>query len=1155
MGIDHRVTLEDKYTASSGRIYLSGIQALARIPMTRHILDIGNGLDTAGFISGYRGSPVGTLDTTLLAAQKHLEKHHIVFQLGLNEDLAATAVWGSQQGTMFPGQRYDGVCGYWYGKGPGVDRSGDVFRHANMAGTSRHGGVVLFSGDDHAAKSSTVPSQTDYTYMDLQIPVLYPSNVQDILDYGVMAIQMSRHSGCWVALKCVSEVLDSSSTVEADLGRYVFSDPEPVNMPEDGLHIRVPDSPLEQEYRLINYKIPAAVAFARYNRINFVSFDAPAARIGIIAAGKSWLDTLQALEDMGIKENEAHVLGLRLFKVGMPWPLEPDGILSFAKDLEHIVIVEEKRPVIETQIKELLYNQLRHNAPRITGKHSPTGEPAFQANGELGPDQIALVLGPILSSINPLASIKERLLFLERAKHNEPIAIKRIPHFCAGCPHNTSTKVPEGSRAIGGIGCHYMVTWMDRSTSTFTQMGGEGVPWVGQAPFTEEKHVFANLGDGTYLHSGLLAIRQAIAANVNITYRILFNDAVAMTGGQRFDGPLTVPSLVAQVAAEGVKRIAIVSDAPKAFRKIMPSLPPNTTLHHRDTLDELQHQLRHSPGVSVLIYEQTCAAEKRRRRKRGKMPDPDKRVFIHDLVCEGCGDCGSQSNCVAIEPLETEFGRKRKIDQSSCNKDFSCIKGFCPSFITVTGAKLRQRQGSAYLSNLECPPEPIIPAIESGAYDIVITGIGGTGVITISALLGMAAHLEGKTASVLDQVGLAQKNGAVISHLRIAQSTDNIHAVRISPGKAHLVLGCDGLTAAGHDAILRMSFGHTSAVINTQETMTAEFTRNPDAVFPGTDIIQTIERTVGKERASFVNASELATTLMGDSLATNLFLIGYAWQKGLIPLSRESIMRAIELNGVRPEFNRMAFTWGRHTAVAPEQVADIAFPDKVPAHHNSSETLDDIISRRSVFLESWQDRRWANHYETSIKELRRAEEKLRNNSTALTAAAARSLFKLMSYKDEYEVARLYSDSSFMSNLKAQFEGKLKLTFYLAPPLLARRNRKTGHLEKSAFGGWVLPVMRILARIRTIRGSCIDPFGYTAERKMQRQLITDFQALLSEIALNLDIENLDTAVKLASLPLTMRGYGHVLEDNVRKAYQKQDQLLTEFRTKRHAMEAA
>ncbi|NKD54402.1 MULTISPECIES: indolepyruvate ferredoxin oxidoreductase family protein [unclassified Haematospirillum] len=1155
MGIDHRVTLEDKYAASSGRIYLSGIQALARIPMTRRILDLGNGLDTAGFISGYRGSPVGTLDTTLLAARKHLEKHHIVFQPGLNEDLAATAVWGSQQGAMFPGQRYDGVCGYWYGKGPGVDRSGDVFRHANMAGTSRHGGVVLFSGDDHAAKSSTVPSQTDYTYMDLQIPVLYPSNVQDILDYGVMAIQMSRYSGCWVALKCVSEVLDSSSTVEVNLGRYAFSDPEQGNMPEDGLHIRVPDSPLEQEYRLINYKIPAAVAFARYNRINFVSFASTAARIGIIAVGKSWLDTLQALDDMGIKENEAHSLGLRLFKVGMPWPLEPNGILSFARGLEHLVVIEEKRPVIETQIKELLYNQLRHNAPRITGKYSLAGEPAFQATGELGPDQIALVLGPILSSINPLASIKERLLFLERAKQKEPITVKRIPHFCAGCPHNTSTKVPEGSRAIGGIGCHYMVTWMDRSTSTFTQMGGEGVPWVGQAPFTEEKHVFANLGDGTYLHSGILAIRQAIAANVNITYRILFNDAVAMTGGQRFDGPLTVQSLAAQVAAEGVKRIAIVSDAPEVFRKVMPSLPPYTTLHHRDTLDELQRQLRQSPSVSVLIYEQTCAAEKRRRRKRGKMPDPDKRVFIHDLVCEGCGDCGSQSNCVAIEPLETEFGRKRKIDQSSCNKDFSCIKGFCPSFITVTGGKLRQRQGSAYLSHLECPPEPTIPTIELGSYDVVITGIGGTGVITISALLGMAAHLEGKTASVLDQVGLAQKNGAVISYLRIAQSPDHVHATRISPGKAHLVLGCDGLTAAGHDAILRMSFGHTSAVINTEETMTAEFTRNPDAVFPGTDIIQTIERTVGRERASFVKASELATTLMGDSLATNLFLIGYAWQKGLIPLSWESIMRAIELNGIRPEFNRMAFMWGRHTAIAPEKVASIASPYKAPAHHSLSEKLDDIISRRSVFLESWQDRHWANRYETSIKELRKAEEKLRNNSTALTAAAARSLFKLMSYKDEYEVARLYTDSSFMSNLKAQFEGKLKLTFYLAPPLLARRNRETGHLEKSAFGGWILPFMRVLARMRIIRGSCIDPFGYTPERKMQRQLITDFQTLLSEIASNLSTENLDTAVKLASLPLTMRGYGHILEDNVRKARRQQEHLLSEFRAKRHAMEAA
>lgn len=1144
MGINTQITLEDKYTVTSGRIYMSGIQALARIPMTQRVCDSKNGLNTAGFISGYRGSPVGTLDSTLFAARKHLEKHHVVFQPGINEDLAATAIWGSQQGSLFAGRTYDGVCGYWYGKGPGVDRSGDVFRHANMAGTSRNGGVVLFSGDDHAAKSSTVPNQTDYAYMDLQIPILYPANVQEVLDYGIMAMQMSRYSGCWVALKCLAEVMDSSSTIEVGLDRHTFLIPDHSCIPESGVHIRIPDSPLEQEHRLIHHKIPAALAFARHNHINRTVFNSPKARLGIISTGKSWLDTLQALDDLGIDETTAAGLGLRLYKVGMPWPLEPEGILKFAQGLEHIVIVEEKRPVIENQIKELLYNHRLHTAPDITGKYSPCGKPAFQATGELGPGQIAIVLGTLFNDIRPTPSAQKRMLVLEQTEKNDGIITKRIPYFCAGCPHNTSTRVPEGSRAIGGIGCHYMVTWMDRETSTFTHMGGEGVPWVGQAPFTSEKHIFANLGDGTYYHSGLLAIRQAVAANITITYRILFNDAVAMTGGQAVDGPLSVHSTAAQVAAEGVKRIAVVSDEPGKHRAGS-AFPSAVTFHYRNELEHLQRQFRDTPGVSIIIYDQTCAAEKRRRLKQGKMPDPNKRIFINDLICEGCGDCGIQSNCVAIEPLETEFGRKRQIDQSSCNKDFSCINGFCPSFVTVSGGKIRHRQNNDP-GHFESLKQPCIPPVNDRPYDIVITGIGGTGIITISALLGMAAHLEGMCVVTLDQIGLAQKNGSVFSHLRIARSPKHIHAARISPGNANLVLGCDGLTAGSRETILKTRPGYTSAVINIQETMSAEFTRNPDLAFPGSEIIQHIKNAIGIENTNLVDASRLATGLMGDSLATNLFLVGYAWQKGLIPLSEEAILKAIELNSIKLEFNRQSFIWGRRAAVDPEQVAALVGSSHTAPQHIVSKTLDEVIFRRSKFLENWQNAAWANLYLNAIEQIHKAERKIQNDRTPLTEAAARSLFKLMAYKDEYEVARLYTDGTFLSALHEHFEGNLKLTFHMAPPFLGRRNPETGQLEKSTFGSWVFLVMRLLAQMRRLRGSRLDLFGYTEERRMQRQLIADFKTLLSDISASLSAKNIGTAVKLASLPLSIRGYGHVLERNVKEVQQQQEQLMNLFR---------
>ncbi|WP_019644735.1 indolepyruvate ferredoxin oxidoreductase family protein [Novispirillum itersonii] len=1152
MTVDVNVTLEDKFTLSSGRIYLSGIQALARLPLMQRDHDLANGLNTAGFVSGYRGSPIGGLDQTLWKAKKHLKSHHIEFQPGINEDLAATAVWGTQQVNLFKGAKYDGVFAYWYGKGPGVDRSCDVLRHGNMAGTSKHGGVVLFSGDDHAAKSSTVAYQTDYAYMDLQIPVLHPANVQEVLDYGMLATAMSRYSGCWVALKCLAEVMDSSANVDVDPARHQFVIPTDFEMPADGLHIRWPDTPLDQELRLMRHKLYAALAFARANKLNKVVIDTPNPRLGIVTTGKSYLDVRQALDDLGIDDEMAARIGIRLYKIGMPWPLERQGVRDFAEGLEEIVVIEEKRAIIENQLKEQLYNWREDVRPRVVGKFDEQGTWTLPSAGELTPARIARVLAERMSRFVTAPSIQQRLDFLEakeRSLEAPKVAAKRIPHFCAGCPHNTSTNVPEGSRAVGGIGCHYMVTWMDRSTATFTQMGGEGVPWVGQAPFTDETHIFANLGDGTYYHSGLLAIRQSVAAKVNITYKILFNDAVAMTGGQPHDGPLTVPQIAQQVLGEGVVKVVVVSDEPNKY-PINYGFPAGIKFYHRDELDAVQKELRDIPGVTVMIYDQTCAAEKRRRRKRGKMVDPDKRVFVNDLVCEGCGDCGVKSNCVAVEPVETEFGRKRAIDQSSCNKDLSCVNGFCPSFVTVEGGKVRKQGGNAGNgADFGALPAPAVPMIGKDPYDIVITGIGGTGVVTISALIGMAAHLEGKGVSALDQAGLAQKNGAVVSHLRIGRTPDDIHAVRVAAGNARLVLGCDSLTAGGYDTLGKMQQGKTHAVINSHRTMTADFTRKPDVKFPAREIEDVIVDAVGRDAAHFIDATRLATGLLGDSLAANLFLVGYAWQKGLLPLSEEALMRAVELNGTAVDFNRQAFLWGRRAAVDVARVDALLKPvsGAVAAHHRLSETVDEMIARRTEFLTAYQDSAYAARYTALISAVRSAEQAAMPGKTTLTEAVAKAWFKLLAYKDEYEVARLYTDGTFETALKKQFEGTLKLTFHLAPPLLGNRDPQTGRLKKSTFGPWVMTAFKVLAKMKGLRGTAFDIFGYTGERKMQRRLIAEYEAMISGLLPSLSAANHAIAVDLAALPMTMRGYGHVLDKNVEEAKHKEAQLLAAFRS--------
>jgi len=1152
-----KVSLDDKYELETGRVYLTGVQALVRLLILQRQRDQAAGLNTAGFVSGYRGSPLGGLDLALWGAQKFLARAQIKFQPGLNEDLAATAIWGSQQVNMYPDATYDGVFAMWYGKGPGVDRCGDVFKHANFAGTSRHGGVLVLAGDDHAAKSSTLPHQSDHQFSAAMMPVLYPSSVQEIIDLGLHGWAMSRYSGLWVGFKCVSDTVESSASVSIDPDRVPIVMPDDFPFPPDGVHIRWPDPFLATETRMQDYKIYAALHYCRVNKLNRIVIDSPNPRLGIITSGKSYLDVRQALDDLGITEADAAEIGIRVFKVAMPWPLEPETVRHFAEGLEEILVVEEKRQIVEYQLKEQLYNWRTDVRPRVVGKFDekgewvrPHGDWLLPAASELTPAMIARVIAQRIERLNLHPRTMERLRARvdwinakETALSKPKITLNRIPYFCSGCPHNTSTKVPEGSRSTAGIGCHVMAIWMDRSTSTFTHMGGEGVPWIGQAPFTKTKHVFANLGDGTYYHSGILAIRAAVAAKVNLTYKILYNDAVAMTGGQPVDGPISPAIIAQQVAAEGVKKIVVVSDEPQKYPAGY--FAPGIEIHHRDELDAVQRVLRDTPGCTVLLYDQTCAAEKRRRRKRGKYPDPAKRVVINELVCEGCGDCGVKSNCVSVAPLETEFGRKRSIDQSSCNKDYSCVNGFCPSFVTVEGGSLRKpkKADAADFSNLP-EPSPVVTSTEP--YGILVTGIGGTGVVTIGALLGMAAHLEGKGVSVLDMTGLAQKNGSVVSHVRIADQPEQLYATRIAAGEAKLVLACDILTGVGYEAVAKMQRGVTKALVNTALVMPADFTRDADLKFPLGSMEQEIRDAVGPGDAEFLDATKLATGLMGDSIATNLFMVGYAYQRGLLPLSEASILRAIDLNATAVEANKQSFQWGRLAAVDAQHVVDAAIPEAKPESQRLSTSLDEVIARRAEFLTGYQDAAYARRYIDFVAKARAVEAQKMPEKSALTEAVARYYFKLLAIKDEYEVARLYTDGEFVRRVAAQFEGNYKLRFHLAPPLTNKADPVTGEPKKSSYGPWMLGAFRVLAKMKGLRGGALDVFGKTAERKAERQLITDYEALLDEITAKLDAHNYAVAVGLASIPEHIRGYGHVKERHLEAAKAKESELLAVFR---------
>ncbi|WP_374364899.1 indolepyruvate ferredoxin oxidoreductase family protein [Piscinibacter sp.] len=1173
-------SLDDKYSLDHGRAFMSGVQALVRLPMLQRQRDLAAGLNTGGFVSGYRGSPLGGYDQALWAAQKHLAANHIVFQPGVNEELGATAVWGTQQLDLYPqSKKYDGVFGIWYGKGPGVDRCSDVFKHANMAGTAKHGGVIAIAGDDHVAKSSTAAHQSDHIFKACGLPVFFPSSVQDILDMGLHAFAMSRYAGVWTGMKTIQEVVESSASVSVDPDRVKIVLPEDFTMPPGGLHIRWPDAPLEQEARLFDHKWYAALAYVRANRLNHNVIEGPNDRFGIIASGKAYNDTRQALADLGLDDARCRELGIRLHKVNVVWPLDATITREFAQGLQEILVVEEKRQVIEYQIKEELYNWRPDVRPNVLGKFdepegdlsggewsmpNPSENWLLRAKADLTPAIIAKAIAKRLKKLgfapegsDTAARMDQRLDVIaqrERAMATMKTDTgERAPWFCSGCPHNTSTRVPEGSRAMAGIGCHYMSVWMDRSTSTFSQMGGEGVAWVGQAPFTKDAHVFANLGDGTYFHSGLLAIRQSVAAGVNITYKVLYNDAVAMTGGQqvgeRPEGH-SVLQIQKSLIAEGVKKLVIVSDEPQKYDGV--ALEPGITVHHRDELDAIQRQLREIPGCTAIIYDQTCATEKRRRRKRGKLATPAKTVVINELVCEGCGDCSVQSNCLSVEPVETEFGRKRRINQNTCNKDYTCVKGFCPSFVTVEGGTLKKakKEKRGDLASLPPLPEPSLPLAEK-PWGIVVGGVGGTGVITIGQLLGVAAHLEGRGVVTQDAGGLAQKGGATWSHIQIANRPEAIHTTKVDTAKADLVIACDAIVGAGKYTMSVMREGRTFVALNTHGTPTAAFVRNPDWQFPGGSCEAALAAAVGAEMVGGFDAEQAAVQLVGDSIYTNPLLLGYAWQKGRLPLGHAALMRAFELNGVQVENNKAAFEWGRRCAHDLAAVQAL-YAAAAVIEFVKKPSLDELVARRAEFLTGYQDAAYAAQYKAFVDKVRAAEAPLA--STKLAEAVARYLFKLMAYKDEYEVARLHTDPAFTAKIAGMFEGDVKLTHHLAPPLLAKTNDK-GELLKKPYGPWMRTAFGLLAKMKGLRGTALDPFARSEERKTERALIGEYRECIEELLRTLSAANLAQATEIARIPEEIRGFGHVKARHLVAARAKWATLMAQWRAGAPAKQAA
>ncbi|KQW72965.1 indolepyruvate ferredoxin oxidoreductase [Phenylobacterium sp. Root77] len=1119
------VTLDDKFLLTEGRVFITGVQALLRVMMDQHRLDKAAGLNTAGFVSGYRGSPLGGLDQQAHRAGKFLKEAEVVFKEGLNEDLAATAVWGSQQANLFPGAKFDGVTGMWYGKAPGVDRTGDAFKHANFAGTWSKGGVLAVAGDDHTCKSSTLPSQSEFAFQDFEMPVLSPADVQEVLDYGLMGIAMSRFSGLWVGLIALADTMDSGVTIDVSVNRHQIVVPTNFNMPAGGLGIRLKDQPLEKERRLRNFKIPAALAFARANRLDRVMLGSSRPRLGIVCQGQAYKDVIEALAAMGISSKQASDLGVAIYKVGMPWPLEPTGLRSFAAGLETLMVIEHKRPLIETQARAALYDLPAHARPKIVGKVDEQGHPLLSTLGSLSVAEVALAIADRLPPGPHMERVHD---YLSRVSAASVAAVtlaadqQRKPFFCSGCPHNTSTRLPEGTRALAGIGCHYMASFNDPQTDLNSHMGGEGLTWVGSAPFTTEPHVFVNLGDGTYNHSGSLAIRASVAASSHVTYKLLFNDAVAMTGGQPAESGFTPAQITRQLASEGVAKTVIVADDPSRYEGAT-DLAPGVEVKPRSELMAVQKMLRETPGTTVLLYDQVCATEKRRRRKRGSMEVATKRVFINPLVCEGCGDCSKKSNCVSVEPLNTEFGRKRKINQSTCNTDYSCLDGFCPSFVTIEGGENAQAKTMPALT-ADSTPLPTFEPLE-GVRNIVFTGIGGTGVTTVASILAMAAHVDGRASSVVDMTGLAQKGGAVFSHVRIGETEDTVVGGRVPAASAHVLIACDILSAAGADALALYAKDRTVAVGNEDFAPTADFVTDRDVRFDSGAMSRRIK--AASKAYDECPAHHLAETTFGDAIYANMIMVGFAWQKGLIPLSSRAVYRAIRLNGVQAEANLQAFELGRRVAHDP------SLARAAEEHTPTPETmpLDELIAHRTRELTAYQNAAYAKRYADTVAKVAAAEAPL--GADALTRAVAVNLYKLMAYKDEYEVARLYTDGRFAAERGKTFKGG-KAKILLSPPLIAPKG-PDGKPKKIEFGGWMLETaFPIMARMKSLRGGPLDIFGRTEERRMERGLIAEYEAGLDKLLPGLDAGRLALATQIAQVPQAIRGFGHIKEASVKVA---------------------
>lgn len=1149
--------LSDNLGARSGAVFMTGTQALVRLLLAQKTLDEQAGLKTAGFVSGYRGSPLGMVDQQLWKAKKRLDAAQIEFLPAINEDLAATAVLGVQRVALDPKRTVDGVFAMWYGKGPGVDRSGDALKHGNVYGSAPQGGVLVVCGDDHGCVSSSTPHQSDLALQAWSMPLVHPANVAEYLEFGLYGWALSRFSGAWVGFKAISEVVESGMTVDLDAVPLDFEHPVDYQ-PATNLHIRAVDLPsLELESRLA-HKLDAVLAFAKLNSIDKHIVTSPRASLGIVTVGKAHYDFMEVLRRLDLDPNALAAAGVRVYKVGLVFPLEPTRIREFAQGLTDLLVIEEKAPVVERQIKELLYHLPDAQRPRVVGKTDEHGAQVLSALGELRPSRIMATVADWLARLNPALDRRHLVVdFLTPCLlSNEADGVRRQPYFCSGCPHNTSTRLPEGSRALAGIGCHFMASWMERGTSGLIQMGAEGVDWAAHSRFTTEKHVFQNLGDGTYYHSGYLAIRQAIAARANITYKILYNDAVAMTGGQPVDGKTSVPQIARQVEAEGVKRLAVVSDEIGKWAEHHGLFPANTSFHDRSELDAVQRELREIEGVTVLIYDQTCAAEKRRRRKKGEFPDPPRRLFINEAVCEGCGDCGQASNCLSVVPVETDWGRKRSIEQSSCNKDFSCVNGFCPSFVSVHGAQLKKKVGSGFTQQDLAREIAALPAPAAwnwtGPFDLLVTGVGGTGVVTVGALVAMAAHLEHKQASVLDFMGFAQKGGSVLSFVRLAPTPDLLNQVRIDTQQADVLLACDMVVGASPDALGTVKPGRTVILANTHELPTAAFVRNPDASLHSPSLLAKMQHAVGGNLSllSTIDAQAIANDLMGDAMPSNIVMLGACWQRGLVPLSEAALMRAIELNGVAVESNKTAFALGRLAIAAPEALKRLAGTEmQTISFLPSKDRLDGpdgLIARRMAFLTDYQDAAYAQRYQRLVERVRTAEAALGEAGKAerLSKTVARYYAKLLAIKDEWEVARLYTDGKFEAALKAQFEHWESLSFHMAPPLLARPG-SDGRVKKIELGSWTFKALKALARFKRLRGTALDVFGKTEERRMERRLIQDYEALIDELLASLSADKLDIAVQLARLPEKIRGYGHVKLANVVTVRAQWQELLDRF----------